>query len=122
MKTPILLTFVLLGLLVINSCRKESGDSKETKISSAGSNNSHNMGQNCMTCHKSGGQGEGVFTIAGTVYDSLKTSTLATSTIKLYTQPNGTGTLKYTIQVDGKGNFYTTENIDFGAGLYPAAS
>jgi hypothetical protein len=73
-----------------------------------------------MNCHKQGGEGEGWFNVAGTVYDSLKTATLPNATVNLYTGPNGTGTLKYTILVDGKGNFYTTNYIDFTGGLYPS--
>lgn len=71
-----------------------------------------------MSCHTSGGSGEGWFNIAGTVYDSLKTSTLPNATVRLYTGLNGTGSLKITVEVDALGNFYTTENIEFGGGLY----
>jgi hypothetical protein len=73
-----------------------------------------------MNCHKQNGSGEGVFNIAGTVYDSLKTFPYPNSTVKLYTGPNGTGILKYTIQVDAIGNFFSTESIEFGSGLFPA--
>src|SRR6478735_2875906 len=31
---------------------------------------SHNAGQDCMSCHKSGGGGKGIFTVAGTVYQN----------------------------------------------------
>lgn len=126
MKNIILISaFTLLTVLLISfqSCKKEDEnepeDSNETKNSSYNSSSSHNMGQNCMNCHKSGGAGEGWFNLAGTVYDSLLTSTYANATLKLYTGPNATGTLKYTIQVDSKGNFYTTDHIDFTGGLYP---
>ena len=56
--------------------------------------------------------------VAGTVYDSIKQNTIPNTSIELRSEPNGAGTLKYTIQGDSKGNFYTTENIDFGSGLY----
>lgn len=112
---------IALTLLAIPSCNKEEeGGCGETNISQNGSNRSHNMGQNCMNCHKSGGPGEGCFNAAGTVYDSLQTSTRANGTIRLYTGPNGTGSLAATIQIDGRGNFHTTDNINFGSGLYPA--
>lgn len=78
------------------------------------------MGQNCMNCHRSGGQGEGWFNVAGTVYNATATQNVPNATVYLYTGPNGTGTLKYTVEVDAKGNFFTTEAIDFGTGLYPA--
>ena len=71
-----------------------------------------------MSCHRSGGSGEGWFTIAGTVYDAAKNETFSNATITLYTGPGRTGTLKATIQADKYGNFYTTENIDFENGLY----
>ena len=102
-------------ILIITSCEKEEN---ETLISSHNSNESHNMGQDCMECHKKGGGGEGWFVIAGTVYDSLKQNTIPNTTIELRSEPNGAGTLKYTLLGDSKGNFYTTENIDFGNGLY----
>ena len=101
-------------IMVIASCEKEEN---ETLISSHNSNESHNMGQDCMECQKGGG-GEGWFVVAGTVYDSLKQNTIPNTTIELRSEPNGAGTLKYTLQGDPKGNFYTTENIDFGNGLY----
>ena len=117
-----LLFFMSISVILIESCKKkeDEGNENETKISSFGDTESHNMGQNCMSCHKSGGTGEGWFNVAGTVYDSLKTNTYPNTIIKLYSEPNGAGMLKHTIQVDGKGNFYTTANIDFGSGLYPA--
>lgn len=108
---------VIFPTILLLSCNKE-GD--ETKISSYTSSESHNQGQNCMSCHKSGGDGEGWFKAAGTVYDSTKINVYPKTTVKLYSGPQGTGSVKYTVQVDGLGNFYTTEKIDFGSGLYPA--
>lgn len=106
-------------MIVAQSCEK--GGENETKISQHNETESHNNGQNCMNCHKSGGQGEGHFNVAGSVYDSLLVAHKPNGTIKLYTGPDGTGALKYTIEVDGKGNFYTTDAIDFGSGgLYPS--
>lgn len=102
-------------LMALNACEKEEN---EFLTSSHNSNKSHNMGQNCMECHKKGGGGEGWFIVAGTVYDSLMQNTFPNTTIELRTEPNGAGTLKYTIEGDAKGNFYTTDNIDFGSGLY----
>jgi len=112
--------FISLTLMfvLIQSCEKENEN--ESKISSNGSGESHHTGIDCMSCHKQGGSGEGWFNIAGTVYESTKTSGYPNASVKLYTGPNGTGTLKYTIQVDALGNFYTTDNIDFGSGLYVA--
>ena len=71
-----------------------------------------------MTCHKSGGGGEGWFTVAGTVYDDTKTAIYPNATVRFYSGPDGTGNLEATVEVDQLGNFYTTESIDFGSGLY----
>lgn len=116
--------FLFLGLFVTVSCEKENENENENenKTSSTNSSESHNMGQNCMNCHKQGGQGEGWFTVAGTVYDTSLVRVYTNATVKLYTGPNGTGTLKYTLPVDRKGNFYTTNSISFGSGLYPVLS
>lgn len=125
MKTKIvLLTSILLTVFfLLESCKKENEENEyEYKVSSYNGTESHNMGLNCISCHKQGGSGEGWFNIASTVYDSLQTSTYPNCAVKLYTGANGTGILKYTVEVDGMGNFYSTENIDFGSGLYPAVS
>ncbi len=81
---------------------------------------SHNAGLNCMECHKTGGAGEGIFTMAGTVYNSAMTTPLPNGVVKLYSGQGGTGTLLQTVEVDGKGNFFTTKAIDFGTGIYVA--
>ncbi len=104
------------GLLIFSSCEKND---KATNISSAGGTKSHNSGDNCMNCHKSGGDGEGSFQVAGTAYDSTKTATYTNVIVKLFTQPGGAGTLRATINGDAKGNFFTTETIDFSGGVYP---
>jgi len=112
----IVLTLIYLGAFTIISCEKEGGN--ETKISSNNSNQSHNNGQNCMTCHTSGGSGEGWFTAAGSVYNT--NGTIANGgKVYLYTEPNGAGGLVETIEIDKKGNFYTTKEISFTAGVYP---
>ena len=121
-----LFMFLVFSLVLAVSCEKENENENEggneSKTSSATSSESHNMGQNCMNCHKQGGQGEGWFSIAGTVYDTSLTKVYTNATVKLYTAPNGGGTLKYTLPVDRKGNFYTTTSISFGSGLYPVVS
>lgn len=118
-KLIFLTTLFFLCVIVLVSCEKED-DKNETKISAYNATESHQMGQNCMTCHMSGGTGEGWFNIAGTVYDSLKTNAYPNATVRLYTGANGTGTLKYTLEVDANGNFFTTESIDFSSALYPS--
>lgn len=90
----------------------------ETNISGHFDTSSHNMGDNCMHCHKVGGEGKGWFTAAGTIYDSTYNHLQPNGTIRLYTSLDSTRVLRATIDVDGKGNFYTTANIDYSGGLY----
>jgi cytochrome c553 len=105
-------------IMITQSCQKNN----ETNISSYNSDESHNMGQNCMNCHNTNGKGAGTFMAAGTVYDSLMTTTRKNGIVRLYSGPNQTGTLRASIEVDGHGNFYTTENIDFAGGVYPTVT
>lgn len=116
-KTLTLLASVLL-LATMQFCTPES-EYGSIKDSTAGSNNSHNAGQNCMNCHNGSGEAP-LWKVAGTVYNEALTATNPNTKINLYTGPDGTGTLKYTISVDAKGNFYTTSKIDFSGGLYPS--
>ena len=113
------LSCIILSIIVFQSC---SHINRETNISSHGDTESHNAGQNCMECHKNGGQGEGAFSVAGTVYQKNSSATYPNATIRLYTGQNATGALKATIEVDGLGNFYTTESIDFSAPLFPSVT
>ncbi|MFM9944600.1 MAG: hypothetical protein ACKVQB_05145 [Bacteroidia bacterium] len=112
---------VLIGIIIftIVSCSHYDMEKAETKISKNGEDESHFNGQNCMNCHSSGGNGEGWFSIAGSVYKSDKSTQNPNGKIFLYADPNGQGELKYTIELDELGNFYTTETINFEGGLYP---
>src|SRR5512139_9548 len=76
---------------------------------------SHNAGQDCMSCHRTGGTGRGVFTVAGTVYRSGGGAQTA-ATVTIY--PQGSNTAQATMTVDGLGNFWTTQTV---AALVPAA-
>jgi mono/diheme cytochrome c family protein len=118
MKKYILIVTMIAGVFLA-ACEKESNEN-ETKISTNSSQYSHNTGVNCMTCHISGGQGEGWFTAAGSVYDSTLIAVFPNATVNLTTAANGGGTLVKSIEVDAFGNFYTTEDISFGTGLYPS--
>ena len=119
-RAMVILCGVCAGFLMLTSCEKEGEGENETVISSNGNSESHNMGENCMSCHQKGGEGEGWFTVAGTIYNELNNATVPNGLVELYTGPNGTGTLAYTLEVDGRGNFYSTEKVNFGGGLYPA--
>jgi len=113
--------FVLFSILFSTPSCKKNRNCGETNISSAGSDDSHNFGQNCMSCHTLDGKGEGCFVVAGSVSNSALSNPLTSGTVRLYTQVNGGGTLKHTLQIDTKGNFHTTDNIDF-TGLYAAVT
>ncbi len=99
---------ILAAGLLVTSCEKEADELDD---------DSHNAGMNCMTCHKSGGSGEGRFTVAGTLYDA-NNSVLVGATVKLFENSGGSGTPVVTLNSDEKGNFFTTSSIDFGTGLY----
>ncbi len=117
-KKSVQLFAVLLFITSMVSCTTEN-EYGSIKDSTTGSNNSHNVGQNCMNCHNGSGEAP-LWKVAGTVYNEALTATNPNTKINLYTGPDGTGTLKYTISVDAKGNFYTSSNIDFSGGLYPS--
>ncbi len=100
----------------------KDGACAEDNISEHNSDKSHNMGQNCMSCHTIGGEGEGCFKAAGTAYNESQNSTVANVTVRLYKGENGSGEIVATLFGDDLGNFYTTEDIDYSAGLFPGIS
>ncbi len=106
----------MFSFILFTACEKENEN--ETKISRNNSTESHNLGQNCMNCHESGGDGEGWFTIAGSLYNKSATRGYPNGSVKFTTLPGGDGTIVKTLEIDSKGNFYTTETINFGSGLY----
>lgn len=109
---------LLIFLAVFSSCSDDEGN--EILISKVGLLKSHNGGDDCMNCHKSGGSGEGIFQTAGTVYDSAGVNMNPNGLVKLYAGANGSGLLIKSVEVDGKGNFYSTESVDFTGNVYPA--
>lgn len=111
--------FLSVGTVLTMSCEKNNESCTESNISESGSDDSHNMGLNCMQCHTSGGGGKGCFNVAGTVYNQAQTATVSSGTVKFFTGPNGTGNVVKSIAIDSKGNFHTTEAVDV-SNLYPA--
>ncbi|MFC1619866.1 hypothetical protein ACFL45_07965 [Candidatus Neomarinimicrobiota bacterium] len=113
----------LAGLFLWAGCEDPNDNNgNETVISSYGDTESHRAGNNCMSCHVSGGSGEGWFKVAGTVYETDGTTPYPNTTVRLYTGAGSSGELVITVEVDGNGNFYTTEAVDWGTGLYPTVS
>lgn len=115
MKIFLLANFILLIAFTF-SCE----DSFERKISTYNSESSHNAGMDCFSCHQKGGAGEYVFGVAGTGFQKDSTLPYPNTTIQLYTGVHGSGKLKYELEADAYGNFYTSKNIHFGDGLFPA--
>lgn len=122
MKNKFLLFFLAITVsgIIFSSCEDEG--SNDTVISSYNSTKSHNAGKNCMSCHKSGGNGEGRFQAAGTVYKQDITTVFPGTTVKLTSEPQGAGTVFAILEVDKKGNFYTTNSIDFTKDVYVSLS
>lgn len=74
----------------------------------------------CLSCHKQGGSGDGIFTLGGTVYKSDLSTPNPGGYVRFYTGPGGTGTLLKTIEVDDVANFYAqVPKLDFTTGVYP---
>lgn len=109
---------ILFALFIFSSCERDDDNEHESLISKNGYDESHNIGENCMQCHQSGGSGEGLFTLAGSVYHEVSGDGYANGIIKLTDEADGQGNSIKEIEIDAKGNFYTTEQIDFGNGLY----
>ncbi len=118
----IFISFILALGIIIPSCEIENEDEEnETKISRNFDDESHNFGKNCMNCHVSGGEGEGRFSLAGSIYQADLSSKAPNGVMKFYSKPNGEGKLLKTVEVDAKANFYTTSNMDFSQDVYPVA-
>ncbi|TAE83300.1 MAG: hypothetical protein EAY81_08550 [Bacteroidetes bacterium] len=114
---------IILSLLVL-SCSHYDELKKNGKESEANSSESHNSGQNCMTCHNRGEFDEAVieggwWNIAGTAYNTNATTPASEGSIELWTGPGRTGEFVYKLPIDAKGNFYTAKVVDFKGGFYP---
>jgi cytochrome c553 len=109
-----------IGIITLQSCESEGGCGK-SNISHNGSHESHNNGANCMTCHKSGGEGEGCFNLAGSVYNGQSTTPLSNVTVNLYSEAQGAGELRFTLKGDALGNFFTTDDVTY-SGLFASVT
>ncbi|MCP4147581.1 MAG: hypothetical protein GY757_07515 [bacterium] len=114
----IILSILVVGTVLMISACKKSGDSSAVLNSRNGDTASHKEGRDCMECHRSGGSGKGVFTVAGTVYDSGQSNVNPNGMVSIYSEDNGGGTLLKSVGVDGKGNFYSTEAVDLSNGVF----
>ena len=112
----IMLTVVFSMFVACDDLGKDDDEGgNETKISAKGDDESHHTGDNCMRCHKDGGEGEGWFTVAGTAYHADLTTPYPNALVILFNASSQS--IVATIEVDAKGNFYTTRDIDWAVGL-----
>jgi cytochrome c553 len=113
----------ILGIsLFVTACSHYDEIQKNAKESMAGDDESHNSGQNCMSCHNKGGNSEAVreggwWNIAGTAYQSGRVA--REGSVELWTGPNRTGSLIYKLTIDELGNFYTGKIVNFRGGVFP---
>lgn len=103
--------FVLVG------CEKDE-NGNEYLVSENFSEESHNAGEDCMSCHVPGGNADGWFTVAGSVFNKELDELATNGVVELTTEPQSAGSIIATIEIDAKGNFYTTEAINLAGGLY----
>lgn len=106
-----LMVFALIaGVGMWIACEKDGNENEDGA--------SHNVGNDCLACHRAGGVGEGVFTAGGTVYKAGTVTGAAGATVSLFDNAGGAGTPVATMTSSGTGNFYTKSAISFGTGLY----
>ena len=114
------LTLTVFSLFLVSCERSGTGKCTETNISTA-ARASHNRGDDCASCHTSGQQGRGCFSVCGSAYKNDKKTPMQNAVMVLFSKDdngNITGVSKE-IPIDKSGNFYTTETTSF-AGKYPA--
>jgi hypothetical protein len=110
----------IIFIIFLAACSHYDDLQKNSKQSSAGDDESHNTGQDCMSCHnKSGHEAtfEGWWNVAGSVYNSG--SPANNVTVELWSGKKGTGYKILSLVSDKKGNFYTNKIINFNGGCYP---
>ena len=116
-----ILYFFIVALSIV-SCSHYDQIKADLKESSKGDDESHNTGQNCMSCHNVNGSEAaregGWWTVAGSVYASVG-KPQKNATIELWELPNKQGKLIKRLVSDDKGNFYTNEILNFSSGVYP---
>ena len=97
-------------------------DTSNIIMSNYGSMDSHNVGEDCMQCHKSDGEAGLEFSIAGSVYDSSLNRPYPNVLITLLSDIDINDIPEEVIEVDGKGNFYSNMPINWQNGLLASVS
>lgn len=93
------------------NCKKWTQKNTDAEISKHGDDEGHKKGQNCMNCHYTEGEGDGAFSLGGSVYGNP-----GDGMVYLYTDWNLPPV--DSVEIDADGNVYTTEAIDFGDGYH----
>ena len=107
----LLTVFLLVITFTFVKCKKWTQGKNDTEISKHGDDEGHKKGQNCMNCHYTEGQGDGWFSVGGSVYGSVGDGTV-------YLYKDWASPAIDSIEIDADGNLYTTEPIDFVDGLH----
>ena len=106
------LPLVLVSCLVFLAPGCEDDD--DDLVSRFGDDESHRSGQDCQQCHREGGSGEGVVTVAGTVYRAAGGTPLPGALVEIRDAEGAAVVVE--LQVDARGNFYTTRAVNWGEG------
>jgi hypothetical protein len=119
MKKSLIASLILvIAIISFTGCKKNNGGNK-TASSTHNSTSSKKMSGVCQSCHISGGEATGWWTVAGTVYTEDLSAVAPNGTINFYTGPDGSGDIVATLEIDAYGNFYTSNSILPAAGTYP---
>lgn len=119
-KTKLIVCLSAIFSLFIIGCSHYDELQKNSKESKANDDESHNTGQDCMSCHNNASNeasSEGWWNVAGSVYTG--NSPANNVTVELWSEPNGAGFKILTLTSNKKGNFYTNKIINFNGGCYP---
>lgn len=113
---------IVLMITAIYGCSHLDEINNDPKQSEANSDESHETGEDCMSCHHkaSNEASEYWWTVAGTVFED-DDKPARVGEVQLWSEKNGKGTLYLTLPIDRKGNFYTNRIINFKGGYFPIA-
>tara|TARA_B100001750_G_C15263774_1_gene474004 strand:- start:70 stop:600 length:531 start_codon:yes stop_codon:yes gene_type:complete len=95
----------------MNEVKCNNCHASETRESKIGGLLSHNSGQDCIECHSAEGAGNGIYTVAGSVFRVDQATPFPNIMVKFYPNKSRTGDPVTVLEVDGLGNFYTTKDI-----------
>jgi cytochrome c553 len=110
----------LFGLVVIMAVPSCKHGKCEDGGSSSGGRESHNAGANCRSCHHPDGEGEVCWNVSGTLYDTGGNEPVQGARVRLFGKPQGKGSEVLALESDRNGNVYTSQEVNFGSGLFPA--